>query len=132
MKLTPPATLDECGYHDRRFRTSISGTLWQMILFWMSGACGLYLYIQISIMALASSTFFHSMNWCMAADERPRLLQENGEFLPLPAGRRALQLPDQTLCFLRELQIALYTWEDTFKDEVKLAEQLPEDMRQIF
>ena len=129
-KLTPAKSLDECGYHNRRFRTGVAGTLWQMLLFWMCGSCGLFLYIQISVMAMASSTFFHLMNWCMGADETPRLLQENGEFVPLPPGRRALELPDQTLAFLRELNIARACWRETFKAEIELAKSLPEHLHQ--
>ena len=130
VKLEPPKTPDECGYHNRRFRSGTSGTLWQMLLRWMSGSCGLYLYIQISVMALASSVFFHSMNWCMGSDDRPRLLQEDGTFQALPAGRRALELPNQTLAFLRELRIARHFWRETFSNEVELAEQLPETLKQ--
>ena len=66
----------------------------------------------------------------MAADSTQKLLQKSGEFLPLPAGRRALQLPDQTLCFLRELRIALCGWRETFKAKIELAEQLPEELKE--
>ena len=128
VKLVPPASLDECGYHNRRFRPKVAGTLWQMLLYWMSGSCGLYLYIQISVMALSSSVFFHSMNWAMGSDDRPRLLQADGGFIALPDGRRALELPDYTLAYLRELNIARYSWGDTFKDEIELAKQLPDDL----
>ena len=128
VKLVPPTTLDECGIHNRRFRPKVAGTLWQMLLFWMSGECGLYLFIQISVMALASDVFFHAMNWTMGADDKPRMLQEDEEFIALPDGRRSLELPDQTLGFLREMTVARHSWRDTFRDEVELAKRLPEHL----
>ena len=95
----------------------------------MSGDCGLYLYLQLPILAKASDVFFHAMNWAMGADTEPRILQDDGSFAPLPSGRRALQLPDQTLGLLRELTLAADSYEEYLVEEINLASELPEDLR---
>ena len=56
-------------------------------------------------------------------------VQDDGSFAPLPPGRRFLQLPDQTLGFLRELVLAKDSWEEYLAEEIQLANELPKDLR---
>jgi hypothetical protein len=65
----------------------------------------------------------------MGADSKPRLLQDDGSFAPLPAGRRFLELPDQTLGFLRELVLAKDSWKEYLAEEIQLANELPQDLK---
>ena len=121
-----PKTLEECGFEpgERRWRPNSSGTLWRMLTCWTSGACGLYLYIKLSILALSSDQLFHAMNWAMGSDPTPRLLQKDGSFKPLPDGRLACQLPDKSLAFLRNLHLARDCWIETYSRELELASHL--------
>ena len=95
-----------------------------MLTCWTAGACGLYLYIKLSILALSSEELFHAMDWAMGADPTPRLLQQDGSFQPLPDGRRACDLPDRSLSFLRDLQLARRSWRETYSRELELARHL--------
>jgi hypothetical protein len=135
VHLQAPKNLDEAGYNNYRPRPKCSGSLWTTILLWMSGSCGLYLYIVLCILAKSSSLWFHAHNWAVGADPKPRLLQSDGSFLTLPAGMQACTLPDTSLSFLREINIKLAEWEETFASQLQLAEQhlssrLQEDVRQ--
>ena len=123
VHLDPPKNLAEAGYADHRARTKTSGSLWTTILLWMSGECGLYLYIVLCILAKSSSLWFHAHNWAIGADSKPRLLQSDGSFLCLPAGMRACELPDTSLKFLREIIIAQAQWQETFAPQLELADE---------
>ena len=60
VQLGAPANLGEAGYGDHCFRPNCSSSLWVTILLWMSGECGMYMYIVLSILAPSWSLFFHA------------------------------------------------------------------------
>ena len=120
VHLDAPKTLDEAGYGSYIFRPKCVSSLWATILYWMSGECGLYIYIILCILAKSAALWFHAHNWAIGSDPRPRLLQSNGEFLTLPAGMRACELLDMSLMFLREINLALTSWRETFAEQIQL------------
>ena len=77
VHLDPPKNLAKAGYGAYRWRAGMS-SLRSTGLLWMSGECGLYVYIVLSILAASSDLWFHAHSWAIGSDERPRLLQSDG------------------------------------------------------
>lgn len=83
----------------------------------MSGTCGLVLYLQLQILVKSSAIWFQAHHWAIGADSTPRILQGDGSFAPLTAGRRACQLPDFSLSLLSSLLRASEHCGAVFADE---------------
>ena len=96
----------------------------------MSGDCGLYFYIILSILAASSDLWFYAHNWAIGGSEKLRLLQSVESFETLPPGMLACKLPDQSLAFLREINLAELSWEVKFAEQLLLADKLPERLQE--
>jgi hypothetical protein len=107
-----------------RWKTKSSGQLWRSLYGWMSGVSGLTLYLQLQILVKSSDVWFHAHHWAIGADPTPRLLQTDGSFAPLPAGRRACQLPNFSVMLLLSLLQASESCTTMFEEEFTTAEQL--------
>ena len=98
--------------------------MWAIVLLWMNGKCGLYMYTILYILATSSNLWFHAHNWPMWSDDQPRLLQPDGSFDALPASMRACELTDMSLSFLCELNIVGAMWREKFGQLLALAQKL--------
>ena len=127
IKLEP---LDGLEYADLwQWKTGTSGQLWQSLYGWMSGTCGLVLYLQLQMLVKSSAVWFHAHHWAIGTDPTPRLLQKDGSFAPLPAGRRACQLPEFSLSLLLSLLQASESCETLFAEEyVTIDAMLPTEI----
>ena len=104
--------------NDFEWKSGTSGQLWRAMYSWMSGECGLTLYLQNRILVKASGIWFHCHHWATGADATPRFwCAESNSFEALPAGRRACQLPDFSLLILKQLMQARDNCNNKFLEE---------------
>jgi hypothetical protein len=112
-----------------QWKTASSGQLWRSLYGWMSGVSGITLYLQLQILVKSSDVWFHAHHWAIGVDQTPRLLQEDGSFASLPAGRRACQLPHFSVVLLLSLLQASESCETMFAEEFTTAgEMLPSEI----
>ena len=124
IKLKPLAAALTESPHLWQWKTGSSGQLWRSLYSWMSGVSGPTLYLQLQILVKSSDVWFHAHHWAIGVDPTPRLLQADGSFAPLPAGRRACQLPHFSVLLLLSLLQASESCTTMFAEEFKTAEQM--------
>jgi len=103
-----------------RHRPGTKLTLWGAIYSWMSGTCGLALYILAAITAKTLPLFERHLNWMKGADDRCLSLQPDGSFIRLPCGHRAHEMPDRSLLVLEQFQAQAAAVDDIYSDELAL------------
>ena len=109
-----------------QWKSKSSGQLWRSLYGWMSGDCGLVLYLQLTILVKSSEVWFHAHHWAVGADPTPCLLQADGTIAPLPAGRRACQLPQFSVMLLLSLLQAFESCSTIFaKEHATMESMLP-------
>ena len=102
-----------------------AGKLWRAMLTWMSGECGMELYLLLRVLLKASEIWEHVHHWAMGQDQAPRLLNSDGSgrFVCLPAGRRACQLPDFVLLVVAQSMAAQSTAAESCAAEFKTMDE---------